>query len=137
MRLPSWTPCFSNPDEFDCSDCEIGWDACRLRVDEALRHFHAARWRSRDGGSGAEPARADFLEQSAIAVARERGLPLPVTLLWQLLPASARVGVREDDLRAILRTSANFTQSSPGMFRWNTTSDLPEREHSDWSFDVT
>ena len=29
---------------FDCQDCEIGWNPCRLRLDDSLRHWRAAQY---------------------------------------------------------------------------------------------
>lgn len=114
MYVPDWTPCISDPDDFDCSDCELAAEACRLRVDDGLRHYVVAQRRRWHGVAVSVDNEGDLDLRAAIEVLRAQRLAMPAGLLARIVGASA--GQAPSDLLSALRSSSAIHETSPGMF---------------------
>ena len=122
MRYPAWSPCLSDPDEFDCGECEIGYvSRCPLRSDDALRQERAAQWRRRAGLPSAigDDAR-EMLENAAAQIVRQ-GIPVPSIILFEGLPENLRVTGGPDELAALMRLSDDFSERADGLFTSSTS----------------
>lgn len=120
MRLPRWTPCFVDPDEFSCSDCEVPKPlACPLLLDETRRDFEAARWRRRRGGTGSIDDAPD--DDISVLVElqetlRQQRVSVPAELAHKFLPQEARNRLTPAGIKMALRSSEHFRETTPGMF---------------------
>ena len=116
-RVPSWTPCSTDPEFFDCRDCEIGWSPCRLRLDESLRHWRAARYSRRSGPLSENDERDNAIESEIIRLLLSHGISVNADLLLEYVPRGILDGITEDELENLLRKSPKFLESSPRMFK--------------------
>ena len=115
-QRPAWTPCLRDPVLFDCGECEIGWDPCRLREDDTLRHWQAA-WHNRHAGAlSAEEERDNEIEKEIVQFLRSHGVAVSADLLFDYLPPACLGSITRVELGNLLKKSPNLVESSPGMF---------------------
>lgn len=121
MKLPSWTPCFVDPVQFDCAECDIGDEPCLLRSDPTLRAFVSAQWRRRKYQTvrafELEPAAAQIALESLREIVSSQGVSSTPAIAHARLPRELRESLTTTDVAALLAASSEFRQSSPGMFR--------------------
>jgi RNA polymerase sigma factor (sigma-70 family) len=127
VYVPDWTPCISDPDDFDCSDCELAAEACRLRVDDGLRHYVVAQRRRWRGVAVSVDKEGDLNLRAAIEVLRAQRLAMPAGLLARIVGASG--GQASSDLVSALRSSSAIHETSPGMFALSAGSGLSDVSH--------
>ena len=130
-RIPAWTPCSADPVFFDCHECEIGWSPCRLRLDDSLRHWRAARYSRQCGPLSANEERDNEIENEIIRLLRLHGVSVNVSLLSGYVTEETLSGITAIELENLLRKSPRFVESSPRMF--NLKDVLPD-EYSGASF---
>lgn len=119
IRLPDWTPCSEDPEDFDCEECEIGWTNCRLRLDESLRHSRAvqkARFKSPIRFSRNEE-RDLRIESETVEFLQSHGIAVNGKILLEYLPKGVLGGITAGELDDLLHASGKFVESSPGMFK--------------------
>lgn len=130
MRLPRWTPCFANPDDFDCGDCEIGFMAhCALRTDETLRSYHSAMYSERHSG-GLNLTEIGRIASVAAAVMGLGDLALPASLIRERM---GKVGsdLTDDQVGVAIRSLPSIRESSPGMFQLAGRIETAENSHDE------
>ena len=116
-RIPTWTPCSTDPVSFDCHDCEIGWSPCRLRLDDSLRHWRAAQYSRRSGLLSAYEERDNEIESEIVRLLHSHGVSVNVSLLLEYVPRETLNGITALELENLLRKSPKFVESSPRMFK--------------------
>ena len=116
-RIPARTPCSTDPVFFDCQKCEIGWDPCRLRLDDSLRHWRAAQYSRHSGPLSANEDRDDEIEGAIISFLRFHGISVNVSLLLEYVPSEIFGDITATELENLLRKSPHFVESSPRMFK--------------------
>ena len=116
-RIPSWTPCSVDPVTFDCQECEIGWAPCRLRLDDSLRHWRAARYNRYGGLLSSAEERDNEIEWEVAQLLHSHGVSVNASLLLEYIPSETLGSVTETELEQLLRKSPMFEESSPRMFR--------------------
>ena len=116
-RIPTWTPCSTDPVSFDCQDCEIGWSPCSLRLDDSLRHWRAAQYSRRSGLLSVNEERDNEIESEIVHLLFSHGVSVNVTLLLEYVPRETLDGITTIDLENLLRKSPKFVESSPRMFK--------------------
>ena len=114
--LPTWTPCRYHPEQFDCGECDIGWDPCRLRTDESLRHEYASTAWRRAGLLTSVPEHDHSMEKRVVSFMEEHGVGLPPVLLHDYLQKDLPGKTTVDDLESLVKRSSRFHESSPGIF---------------------
>ena len=114
MYVPDWTPCIADPDEFDCGDCELAVEACRLRVDDGLRHYVVAQRRRWRGVAVSVDHDGEQDLRAAIEVLRAQRLAMPAGLLAHIVGAKGRAA--SSNLLSALRSNTAVHETSPGMF---------------------
>ncbi len=127
MRLPKWTPCLPDVDDFDCGECEIGLESpCFLRTDKSAREFRSAEWRRRVGLS--VPTDLDTFSVLAVAeyTARCQGLAVTPAAVVDIMELPEELG--PDMVARLLRSSGKFAETSTGLFALASVPDvaLPE-----------
>ena len=118
-RLPDWTPCSEDPEDFDCEECEVGWTACKLKLDDSLRHSRAiqkARFKSPVRFSRNEE-RDLRIESETVKLLQSHGVAVNGRILLEYLPKKVLDGVTAGELDNLLHVSKKFADSSPGMFK--------------------
>ena len=130
-RIPAWTPCSADPVFFNCQECEIGSDPCRLRQDDSLRHWRAAQYGRHSGPLSANEERDNEIESKIIRLLHSHGVSINVSLLLEYLPRETLGSITTIELENLLRKSPKFVESSPRMFR---LSDWPQEEGVGASF---
>lgn len=116
-RIPSWTPCSTDPVAFNCQDCEIGWNPCRLRQDDSLRHWRAAQHSRHSGLLSANAERDNKIESEIVRFLLSHGVSVNVSLLLKYIPRETLEGITSTELENLLRKSPKFVESSPRMFK--------------------
>ena len=116
-RIPTWTPCSTDPVAFNCQDCEIGWSPCRLRLDDSLRHLRAAQHSRHSGLLSANEERDNKIESEIVRFLLSHGVSVNVSLLLKYLPKETLEGITSIELENLLRKSPKFVESSPRMFK--------------------
>ena len=116
-RIPAWTPCSSDPVFFDCEDCEIGWNPCKLRMDGSLRHWRAAQHSRHSGFLSASEERDNKIEGKITHLLRSHGVSVNVGVLLGYIPPKTLGGITATELENLLRKSTRFVESSPRMFK--------------------
>ena len=116
-RIPTWTPCSTDPVSFDCQDCEIGWSPCKLRLDDSLRHWRAAQYNRRSGLLSAYEERDIEIESEIVRLLLSHGVSVNVSLLLEYVPRETLDGITAIELENLLRKSPKFVESSPRMFK--------------------
>ena len=115
-RIPTWTPCSTDPVAFDCQDCEIGWSPCRLRLDDTLRHWRAAQYSRHSGQLSANEERDNEIECEIVRLLISHGVSVSASLLVEYVPRETLGEITPIELENLLRKSPNFVESSPRMF---------------------
>lgn len=116
-RIPTWTPCSTDPVAFNCQDCEIGWNPCRLRIDDSLRHWRAAQHSRYSGLLSANDERDNNIESEIVRFLLSHGVSVNVSLLLKYVPREILEGITSIELETLLRKSPKFVESSPRMFK--------------------
>ena len=116
-RIPTWTPCSTDPVFFDCQDCEVGWSPCRLRLDDSLRHWRAAQYSRYTGRLSANEERDNEIEREIVRLLLAHGVSVNVSLLFEYVPRHILGGITAIELGNLLRKSPRFEESSPRMFK--------------------
>ena len=116
-RIPTWTPCSTDPVSFDCQNCEIGWSNCKLRLDDSLRHWRAAQYSRHSGFFSANEERDNEIERKIVCLLLSHGISVNVNLLLQYIPKETLNDITVIELENLLRKSPKFVESSPRMFR--------------------
>ena len=116
-RIPTWTPCSTDPVFFDCQDCEIGWNPCKLRLDDSLRHWRAAQYSRHSGLLSTNEERDNEIESEIVRLLLSHGVSVNVSLLLEYIPRETLDGVPAVELGNLLRKSPKFIESSPRMFK--------------------
>ena len=137
MRLPSWTPCIADADDFDCSDCDVGWGPCPLRTDSSRRHFRATRARIRAGRPDLPTYLSALAESEATNLAIRHLFPLPAAMIREGLSRELQEGLTDADLESILLASDHFIQTSPHMFKASGVARSPAEPSHDHDVDLT
>ena len=130
-RIPTWTPCSTDPVSFDCQDCEIGWSPCKLRLDDSLRHWRAAQYSRHSGVLSANEERDNEIESEIVRLLRSHGVSVNVSVLMEYISRETLGDITAIELENLLRKSPKFLESSPRMFRLR---DFLEEEGSVASF---
>ena len=130
-RIPAWTPCSYDPVFFDCQECEIGWNPCKLRLDDSLRHWRAAQYSRHSGLLSVNEERDNEIEGKITHLLRSHGVSVNVGVLLGYIPRETLGGITATELENLLRRSPKFVESSPRMFKLK---DVLWEECSDPSF---
>lgn len=118
IRRIGWTPCASDPFEFDCADCDIGWTDCRMRSDPDLRIFRAFQQQTelvnelREVETTGSPAP---LLVEIDHTLRRQGAPTPIVVLSAILSRSPNIPVSVSAIMGIIRGSDRIEVSTTGM----------------------
>ncbi len=116
MRYPRWTPCFADPDDFSCNDCEIGFvTKCPLRTDQTLRAYLAAIFRHRHA-AGMDAGDLLSLGARAAQTMLLGDLSLPASVIRERIGSSASP-YSDEQLGRAIRSVSGVDETSPGMFR--------------------
>ena len=116
-RIPTWTPCSTDPVSFDCQDCEIGWSPCKLRLDDSLRHWRAAQYNRLSGFLSANEERDNKIESEIVRLLLAHGVSVNVSVLLGYVSRETLDGITAIELENLLRKSPKFIESSPRMFK--------------------
>ena len=116
-RIPTWTPCSTDPVSFDCQECEIGWSHCKLRLDDSLRHWRASQYSRHSGLLSADEERDNDIESEIVRLLFSHGVSVNGSLLFEYVSKKVLAGITVTDLENLLRKSPNFVESSPRMFK--------------------
>ena len=116
-RIPTWTPCSTDPVAFDCRDCEIGWSPCRLRLDDSLRHWRAAQYSRHSGLLSANEERDSEIEKEVVRLLLSHGVSVNASLLSKYVSRETLMGITATEMENLLRKSPKVAESSPRMFK--------------------
>ena len=127
-RQPVWSPCLSDPEVFDCNQCEIGWNPCKLRTDDSLRHWRAAWYNHRAGMLSIEEERDNAIESEIVEFLGTHGISVNSDLLFEYLPQTSLKNITNAELGELLRKSSLLVESSPRMYKLRTGLDWEDKE---------
>lgn len=119
MRPLGWTPCASDPECFDCRDCDALPKNCDYFVDASLRQEHAAKWRRRFGTAGASHELIALVEGLVEQLSRSQGVSASADLI-SLHARAKGIDLSPADAESGARASSRIEPTSPGMYRPST-----------------